>query len=349
MADLGLYLKREREARNISLEEIASSTKIVPRYLEALEADRFDIMPGGFFIRGIIRTYARTIGLDEEEVLSRYRAAGLLSESPVPKRQSAPPSPPHKAPPRPRITIPHPASAEPPIPRLFPAHPPSPSSAPLPAPPPPTPPSQVSLAPPWPTPSALSPPGPSSPPPPSPEPGPAPEPLFTDQPAPSSPTRVLFWAMIAVAVILALSVIFLLPKASRPKALPEPAPVTIPSIEEPQAAIHDPQAAASEPAPQPEPPSVTMEISFEAETWMQVYADGLLKIDGLFPPGAKAKTPAATELVIHVGNAGGFSFLLNGRPAKPLGRTGAVIKDIRITADNFKDFLQTPEPDPPAD
>jgi cytoskeleton protein RodZ len=333
MADLGLYLKREREARNVSLEEIASATKIVPRYLEALEADRFDIMPGTFFIKGIIRTYARYLGLDEEEILSRYRAAGALSESPTYKRPPGPAPAPPKAAPRPRITAVPPASAEPPEPRLFPAHPPSPPS---PTPLPPAPPAPAHPAPPAPPPS-------------SPEPAPSPEPLFTAEPAPSSPTRLILWAIIAVAIILALAVLFLLPTAKRPKAPPELAPVTIPSIEEPQAAILDPQAAATEPAPQPEPPGVTMEISFEAETWMQVYADGLLKIDGLFPPGAKAKTPPATELVIHVGNAGGFSFLLNGRPAKPLGRTGAVIKDIRITADNFKDFLQAPAPDPPAD
>jgi transcriptional regulator with XRE-family HTH domain len=275
MADLGLYLKREREARNVSLEEIASATKIVPRYLEALEADRFDIMPGTFFIKGIIRTYARYLGLDEEEILSRYRAAGALSESPTYKRPPGPAPAPPKAAPRPRITAVPPASAEPPEPRLFPAHP-SPHRLrrlrPLllrPLRPPPLPPLLPLLPRHLPTPR--HPPGRSS----------RRTRPFLVEPSP-------FWTIIAVAIILALAVLFLLPTAKRPKAPPEPAPVTIPSIEEPQAAILDPQAAAAEPAPQPEPPGVTMEISFEAETWMQVYADGLLKIDGLFPPGAKA-------------------------------------------------------------
>ena len=59
MAALGQALREEREARNISLEEIASATKIVPRYLEALEADHLDQMPGGFFVKGIIRSYAQ--------------------------------------------------------------------------------------------------------------------------------------------------------------------------------------------------------------------------------------------------------------------------------------------------
>jgi len=89
MASIGQALREEREARNISIEEIASATKIVSRYLDALEADRLDQMPGGFFIRGIIRTYARSIGLDPEEVLNRYKEAGLL-EAAAPERKTFP-------------------------------------------------------------------------------------------------------------------------------------------------------------------------------------------------------------------------------------------------------------------
>ena len=89
MTSLGQALREQREARNISIEEIASATKIVSRYLEALEADRLDQMPGGFFIRGIIRTYAKSVGLDPEEVLNRYKAAGLL-EAAAPERKIFP-------------------------------------------------------------------------------------------------------------------------------------------------------------------------------------------------------------------------------------------------------------------
>ncbi len=85
MASLGDSLREEREARNISLEEIASATKIVPRYLEALETDRLDLMPGGFFVRAIIRSYAQAVGLDPDEVVERYKAAGML-EPPEPSR-----------------------------------------------------------------------------------------------------------------------------------------------------------------------------------------------------------------------------------------------------------------------
>ena len=86
------------------------------------------------------------------------------------------------------------------------------------------------------------------------------------------------------------------------------------------------------------------EIVFEAETWIRVYTDGVLKVDGLFPPGTTAKAQADERILIHTGNAGGFSFLLNGKAAKPLGRSGQVITDIKITPDNFKDFLEAESP-----
>ena len=100
MAALGQKLREERESRNISIEEIAAATKIVPRYLEALEADHLDQMPGGFFVKGIIRSYARAIGLDADEVLSWYKAAGLVGGTAESVRAAAPrPAPAEKVPP----------------------------------------------------------------------------------------------------------------------------------------------------------------------------------------------------------------------------------------------------------
>ena len=72
MASIGQELKRERELRGIPLQEIADSTKINIRFLRALEEDQFDILPEKFFTRGIIRTYAKYLGLDEESVLNIY-------------------------------------------------------------------------------------------------------------------------------------------------------------------------------------------------------------------------------------------------------------------------------------
>lgn len=72
MASIGQELKRERELRGISLKEIADSTKINVRFLRALEEDRLDMLPEQFFTRGIIRTYAKYLGLDEQSTLNTY-------------------------------------------------------------------------------------------------------------------------------------------------------------------------------------------------------------------------------------------------------------------------------------
>jgi hypothetical protein len=85
---------------------------------------------------------------------------------------------------------------------------------------------------------------------------------------------------------------------------------------------------------------IPIEITFQSETWIQVYTDGTLKVDGLFPAGGTARAQADEKLLIHTGNAGGFTFRLNGRPAKPLGRSGQVLTDIKITPENFQDFLE---------
>ena len=68
----GDRLKREREMRGISLDEIAEATKIGKRSLRALEEDRFDQLPGGIFNKGFVRAYARCVGIDEEQAVADY-------------------------------------------------------------------------------------------------------------------------------------------------------------------------------------------------------------------------------------------------------------------------------------
>jgi cytoskeletal protein RodZ len=75
MDSFGARLKRERERRGITLEDISVSTKIGTRMLHALEEDHFDQLPGGIFNRGFIRAYAHHLGLDEEQTIAEYLAA----------------------------------------------------------------------------------------------------------------------------------------------------------------------------------------------------------------------------------------------------------------------------------
>jgi cytoskeleton protein RodZ len=75
MGSFGRKLRREREMRGISLEEIARHTKISTRLLEAIENGRFDLLPGGIFTRSFVLHYARYLGLDEEQAGAEYDLA----------------------------------------------------------------------------------------------------------------------------------------------------------------------------------------------------------------------------------------------------------------------------------
>jgi cytoskeletal protein RodZ len=72
LTSFGEELRRQRELRQVSLEEIADSTKVNLRFLEALERNDFDALPGGLFTRGFIRAYATYVGLDPEATVSAY-------------------------------------------------------------------------------------------------------------------------------------------------------------------------------------------------------------------------------------------------------------------------------------
>ena len=74
-ASFGERLKVEREKRGMTLEEVSGVTKISVRNLRALEQEKFDQMPGGIFNRGFVRSYAKHLGLDEDQVVADYMDA----------------------------------------------------------------------------------------------------------------------------------------------------------------------------------------------------------------------------------------------------------------------------------
>jgi cytoskeletal protein RodZ len=83
MDSIGAYLRRERELRHVSLEELVQITRVPLRMLQHIEEDRFDDLPGEVFARGFLRSYARALNLDCEQVLSRF-AEGRKVEEPAP-------------------------------------------------------------------------------------------------------------------------------------------------------------------------------------------------------------------------------------------------------------------------
>lgn len=255
MSGIGQELRKQRETRNISLDEMSSATKIVRRYLEDLEEDRLERIPGGFFLKAVIRTYASFVGLDPGEVISRYQAAGLIGAPPEPPAEAA---------------------------------------------------SETSSSP-W-------------------------------------KRSLLFWSLAAAAVlVLAFVLVFILKPSARGPVRAE----TSTAAQTEQYKLLPPATppSASEPAPAAEekkPKGLSIIFVFNEETWLQVYADGLLVVDGLFEPGRQVQANAAAELLIHIGNAGGVTFTMNGKPGRGLGLSGQVRRNIRITLENIQEFLSEP-------
>jgi cytoskeletal protein RodZ len=81
MTRFGDYLRAAREAQSVTLEQISTTTHISVRLLEALEGERFDILPGGVFTISFVRQYANLVGLDPEEAVSRLKQVARPVES----------------------------------------------------------------------------------------------------------------------------------------------------------------------------------------------------------------------------------------------------------------------------
>ena len=91
----GEILKREREMREVTLNEVTVATRIPPRFLEAFEREEWEKLPGGVFNRGFVRAIARYLGLDEEHLLSEYDLAyGEQKSSTIRLVENPIPSPP---------------------------------------------------------------------------------------------------------------------------------------------------------------------------------------------------------------------------------------------------------------
>ena len=254
MASLGQDLKRERELRCISLKEISSSTKISLRFLQALEEDRLDILPGNFFIKAILRTYAKCIGLEEDYVLNKYYETSLELEQSLEPKQI-------KRKTRPVVT---------------------------------------------------------------------------------KNIKKLIYSL-ALIIILLLFLFFLYYLFFLKKQTSSPTEESRASTHLQQETTLPPSRAESLVEFMPEEVNITIEISFLEETWLQVWADGVLKVDGLKQPGGKLMVKASKGFLIHLGNAGGISYTLKNKPGKQLGPSGAVIKNLRINLENYQRFLAQEE------
>jgi cytoskeletal protein RodZ len=72
MESIGQYLRRHRQERQMSVEEVSRATRIPVANLERLENDHFDDLPGEVFVRGFLKAYARAVSIPVDDVLARY-------------------------------------------------------------------------------------------------------------------------------------------------------------------------------------------------------------------------------------------------------------------------------------
>jgi cytoskeleton protein RodZ len=293
LSSLGAYLRGLREAKGVSLEEIARSTRIGLRHLQALEADNFAELPAPVFVKGFIRAYCEFLNEPADEVLARYRAAlgegvpGTARSLPAGRSRAWAASPvmvtlglliffggslvalnvamkrEPRAPVEPAVRPSTPVSSSGPAGLASPTPPLAAAPAPL-----------------------LGAPAPAS----------VPGSLAPDSggsPAPTTPTAVAAPPAAAVAA----------PRAAG-------APSADASV--PGAALHRLVAKTSEP------------------TWLRVQTDEGRVIEELLPAGATREWTTSRRFVLTIGNAGGIQLELNGKALPPLGARGQVIQRLEL-------------------
>lgn len=84
-AEFAAYLRTEREHKALTLADISRITKVPTPSLQRLEDAEFDKLPAEVFVRGFLRSYAKCVGLDPEDVVRRYADAREVEPVPVPQ------------------------------------------------------------------------------------------------------------------------------------------------------------------------------------------------------------------------------------------------------------------------
>jgi cytoskeleton protein RodZ len=297
-------LKSEREKRKISLAFIAAETRISLRHLESLEEGRFDDLPGGMYNRAFLKAYCETLKLNNvPEIMQRYEdELAPSSDKPV----------------KPKVHIPQKSGS-------FHISPPliwafmfllsavglffsrrwitaifSPYFSHTP----------VSTARYEPVNRQVTPPQAST--------------AQTQAAAPAVPTPALPDAAVSQTVT----------QPAPGSSLPSVPPVTE-SLPQSSAGLNAallPAAATG--ATQP----FRIELSAIDKCWVSIDRDGSPAFRKIMEPGEVQALVASEKFQIVLGNAGGVQLKINGKPAKPLGKPGEVVK-ILIDAKNLQDFL----------
>jgi cytoskeleton protein RodZ len=98
MFDIGSSLREARLRQELDFPELEERTKIRPKYLRALEDERFDILPAPTYVRGFLRSYAESLGLDGQPFVDEYNTRFAVGDEDAPIRaRRVPPPRPHRS------------------------------------------------------------------------------------------------------------------------------------------------------------------------------------------------------------------------------------------------------------
>ena len=86
MFEIGATLREARLRQDLDFPQLEERTKIRPKYLRALEDERFDILPAPTYVRGFLRSYAEAIGLDGQPFVDEYNSRFAVGEDDAPLR-----------------------------------------------------------------------------------------------------------------------------------------------------------------------------------------------------------------------------------------------------------------------
>ena len=93
MFEIGATLREARLRQNLDFPELEERTKIRPKYLRALEDERFDILPAPTYVRGFLRSYAESLGLDGQPFVDEYNSRFAVGEEDAPVHARRAPTP----------------------------------------------------------------------------------------------------------------------------------------------------------------------------------------------------------------------------------------------------------------
>ena len=86
MFDIGSSLREARLRQDLDFPELEERTKIRPKYLRALEDERFDLLPAPTYVKGFLRSYAEALGLDGQPFVDEYNSRFTVGEDDAPLR-----------------------------------------------------------------------------------------------------------------------------------------------------------------------------------------------------------------------------------------------------------------------